>query len=128
MKRRKFLWIGLAGTAAMSIPSLQCREPSAEINDILSRPEMLSRISDEASLRQIGMQYRSQFRAGDPSNLRQNLLKGAESTSSTDLRAALEKKIRDDFSQNRVVRVDGWIISETEARQCALLSFNKVSQ
>ena len=128
MKRRKFLWLSMAGTAAMGLPSLQCREPSAAVEKILSEPLMLSRFCDETSLKKIGMEYRDRFGADDESNLRQNLLKGVSGEERSDLRESIINRIREDFDQERVVRIDGWILSETEARQCALLSFNQRSQ
>lgn len=36
------------------------------------------------------------------------------------LRAGLARQLRVDFAQSRVVRVDGWVLSVTEARLCAL--------
>jgi len=36
------------------------------------------------------------------------------------LRAGLARQLRADFGQSRVVRVDGWVLSLTEARLCAL--------
>lgn len=128
MKRRKFLWLSMAGTAAMSLPSLQCREPSAAVEKILSEPLMLSRFCDKSSLTKIGMEYRERFGAGDQSNLRQNLLQGVSGTEGNELRKSIVNRISEDFDQGRIVRIDGWIISETEARQCALLSFNQRSQ
>jgi hypothetical protein len=38
----------------------------------------------------------------------------------TRLRAGLARQLRADFAQSRVVRVDGWVLSVTEARLCAL--------
>lgn len=118
----------MAGTAAMSLPSLQCREPSAAVEKILSEPLMLSRFCDESSLKKIGIEYRDRFGADDQSNLRQNLLQGVSGTEGNELRESIVNRIREDFDQGRIVRIDGWIISETEARQCALLSFNQRSQ
>lgn len=34
----------------------------------------------------------------------------------------LEEQIREDFAHGRVVTLDGWVLSRTEARQCALFS------
>jgi len=34
----------------------------------------------------------------------------------------LEESIKNDFETGNTVIVDGWILSRTEARQCALLS------
>ena len=36
------------------------------------------------------------------------------------LRAAMRSRIRRDFAEGRVVTVDGWFLSQTEARLCAL--------
>lgn len=35
---------------------------------------------------------------------------------------AVERRVLDDFAQGRTVVADGWILSVTEARQCALVS------
>ena len=40
--------------------------------------------------------------------------------SCTDLARAAEHAIRDDFDKGRTVDVDGWLLSTTEARVCAL--------
>lgn len=36
------------------------------------------------------------------------------------LRRAIAEQVREDFAQNRVVDVDGWVLSSTEARLCGL--------
>jgi len=38
----------------------------------------------------------------------------------TDLRSTIAARVRDDFSNSRVVSVDGWMLAVTEARLCAL--------
>lgn len=38
------------------------------------------------------------------------------------LRAYLSRQRREDFEQGRIVEVQGWILSETEARHCALVA------
>ena len=45
-----------------------------------------------------------------------------ESTESTKLYALLNQTILQDFEMGRTVIVNGWVLSQTEARQCALLS------
>ena len=37
-----------------------------------------------------------------------------------DLRQAIAHEVRDDFANGRVVSVDGWVLSATEARLCGL--------
>ncbi len=41
-------------------------------------------------------------------------------TSRADLRRAISHQVRDDFAQGRVVQVDGWVLSATEAQLCGL--------
>jgi len=36
------------------------------------------------------------------------------------LRAAVAQRVHDDFDSQRVVTVDGWVLSQTEARLCAI--------
>ena len=36
----------------------------------------------------------------------------------------LEQKIQQEFKDGRIVIEDGWVLSETEARQCALFSMS----
>jgi hypothetical protein len=36
------------------------------------------------------------------------------------LRAGIARQVRADFADGRVVRVDGWVLSVTEARLCGL--------
>jgi hypothetical protein len=48
-----------------------------------------------------------------------------ESTDSNLVNSVLEKKVRQDFQENKTVVVDGWILSVTEARQCALFSLSQ---
>lgn len=37
-------------------------------------------------------------------------------------RTSVDDAVREDFAKGRVVLVDGWILSLTEARQCALFA------
>jgi hypothetical protein len=39
-------------------------------------------------------------------------------------RRSIEEQVRDDFAAGRTVVVSGWVLSETEARQCALFSLS----
>ena len=37
-------------------------------------------------------------------------------------RPSVAQQVRNDFAAGRIVLVDGWVLSATEARQCALFS------
>jgi hypothetical protein len=41
-------------------------------------------------------------------------------TGSDDLRRLVDQRIRDDFAESRTVVIDGWVLSRTEVRLCAL--------
>jgi hypothetical protein len=41
-----------------------------------------------------------------------------------DLRSVLRRRVREDFACGRTVEVRGWLLSETEARVCALACFS----
>jgi hypothetical protein len=43
----------------------------------------------------------------------------------TRLAQQLDKAVRDDFSAGRVLTIRNWVLSQTEARQCALYSLSK---
>lgn len=37
----------------------------------------------------------------------------------------LDRVIREDYATGKVLTINGWVLSQTEARQCALYSFTK---
>jgi hypothetical protein len=43
---------------------------------------------------------------------------------SAELSKWIANKVQEDFINQRIVAVNGWILSETEACQCALLSLS----
>lgn len=45
---------------------------------------------------------------------------GAQRPAAADLAGRLEALVRDDFARGLTVQLDGWILSRTEARLCAL--------
>jgi hypothetical protein len=48
-----------------------------------------------------------------------------ETMDSSSIAAILNQKIQQDFQQNRIVVANGWVLSVTEARQCALFSLTE---
>lgn len=87
-----------------------------------------SLVSDPAGARCIGQIYLRQAAAeSDPSHLASLILSSLNLTSQDSLRlrrAALSKlfgaAVRADFAAGRTLALDGWILSRTEARVCAL--------
>ncbi|MBS1753439.1 MAG: hypothetical protein KF741_01615 [Ferruginibacter sp.] len=130
MKRRTFLISATAVTlAAVSIPAIKYIKGRSKHYDSIVIPDELSRFCDEKTLRAIGKSYRIAVpQEKDKATLKKLLLtdnKGKvynEKTDSFELIEMLDAKIHDDFEKNSIFVLNGWIIAQTEARQCALFS------
>lgn len=48
------------------------------------------------------------------------LVRALETSSPRQVRRLVARDVREDFAQGRIVKVDGWLLSLTEARLCAL--------
>lgn len=112
MKRRKFIVLTTAGAIASTLPFCHfSKNPTT-----LSQPLFLSTITDIKTLNQIGNAYRKQTTAeADESTLTKLLSTTAIS----------DAHIQQDFASGQTLTINGWILSITEARQCALLSTQK---
>lgn len=113
MKRRNFIlsavaWLGAASGAAYYFLREDDDDPS------LATPQFLPLIWDTATIRRIGSQYRKDF---PTENSERSLVKFLHPKPTEDT-------ITSDFKNGNIVIVDGWILSVTEARQCALASLS----
>ncbi|HET6252891.1 MAG TPA: hypothetical protein VFE32_02390 [Puia sp.] len=116
MKRRNFLLLTIAGGIAAITPFCKSRRPSTT----LTQPFFLSAMCDVQTLRKIGTQYRTATPAEASEDALVQLLTTGGGTT-----GQLDNKIKDDFTSGRTVTIDGWVLAVTEARQCALFSFQK---
>ena len=123
LDRRRFLHFTAAGMVA-SLTSSACARDSGEDARALARPELLDMLGAER-VREIGARYR----AAVPNENSAAALRAAISDSRGQRfplpwiwRVSIERQVRDDFAAGRTVLVDGWVLSATEARQCALFS------
>jgi hypothetical protein len=118
MKRRHFVLLASAGVAAVSIPVVNYF--FYEIPDYdkkLSIPQLLSLIWDEENIMATGAKYGEKF----PEESNERALARALFANSTNRSYdKLEEMTQTDFSEGRLVIIDGWVLSKTEARQCAL--------
>lgn len=91
-------------------------------------PELLSSILEEPVIKSIGAAYIKQRpQEGTKDLLKKAVLAnstgGLQATSDHDaLKIFINDKITNEFKTGNTVLADGWILSETEARQCALFS------
>jgi len=118
MKRRNFVLLASAGVVAVSIPAVNHFFYSIpDYNKKLSSPQLLSLIWDEATILSIGSKYREKFHEENSERALARALFLDPANQSFDKLAEMTQA---DFSQGKTVIIDGWVLSQTEARQCAL--------
>lgn len=118
MKRRNFVLLASAGVVAISIPAANYffyRIP--DYDKKLSAPQLLSLIWDEETILSIGAKFTEKY---PRENSEQALARALFSNSANHSFDKLEEMTQADFSQGKMVIIDGWVLSKTEARQCAL--------
>ena len=84
-------------------------------------------VDDQASARQLGRSYRALFPVeSDPAELARLILGSLACTGNPqtlkrdELLTALDQRVRAEFGAGHTLPVEGWILSLTEARLCAL--------
>ena len=132
MKRRKFILLSGLSAAALSIPSISCHSRNHALDKTLAQPFLLSHICDAKTIQAIGTYYRLNTKAeGDRDQLVELLLTDTfdksvpESSDTSFIQTLLDQKIHKDFKSGNTVTVKGFVISATEARQCALFSLGQ---
>lgn len=80
----------------------------------LETPDFLSHICDAPTIRQLGEAYRAQT----PAEASQKTLIQLLQTGVT------AQNIKSDYGKGDIVTLKGWVLSRTEARQCALFSLD----
>jgi hypothetical protein len=131
MKRRTFVYTGVAIAIGVGLSDLLLwnNEPKWKKQPFLY-PFILSNILDEESLRIIGNSYRAMK---PDENSKAKLLNAITSRINSiqtrtnevaNQAAEIEKNVEMDFKSDKLIVIKGWVISETEARQCALLSLS----
>jgi hypothetical protein len=123
LDRRRFLQVAAVGAVA-SLAGSACALDTGEDAQALTKPALLGMLGPERA-REIGTQYR----AAVPNENTAAALRGAISSSQRrkfpwTSRQSIEEQIRDDFAAGRTIVISGWVLSRTEARQCALYSLS----
>jgi hypothetical protein len=122
MKRRRFAVLSGFGITALALPAA-CYNPLTPAYDpLLAEPELLSQIWEPETLVEMGALYRN-LTPGERTEeaLVAVLFPKAQGTAASTVEWVKER-IRDDFREGDLVMLDGWMLSRTEARQCALYS------
>jgi hypothetical protein len=123
MKRRQFIGLSAYIAAAVAIPFLE--SCSTGNNDTtVAEPVILLHILNAKSIIETGNAYLKQYpEENSKDTLRQLLLDKnslAASSGANAIHSWLDKKTVEDFTTGKTVMINGWVLSFTEARQCAL--------
>jgi uridylate kinase len=131
MQRRQFLQLTAMGGTVFLVTGMSCNQQHSVSYDLMERPDALAQICDMKTLKEIGMAYHGQMATEANADKLASLLltdsAGHPISSTSDntfIQDLLSKKIEQDFEKGSIVIVKGWILSVTEARQCALLFLN----
>lgn len=127
MKRRNFIVLSVLTAATVSSPFTSCNTSDPELDKTLAVPQTLSLILDAKSIKDIGKSYGKAYPDGYSKRMLEKQLKENGNTFSAktpakDLYLILAKNIQDDFQTGNTLILNGWILSATEARQCAMFS------
>jgi hypothetical protein len=131
MNRRKFIIASAtAGAAAAAVPwGYKQYEDYKWKSQPLIHPAVLMRFCDEATVRKIGQDYRNSFPAENSKDqltsliLKEIKVPASAKTENVVNEGTLKIQGEKDFKDGQLVVLKGWVLSRTEARQCALLTF-----
>ena len=128
MDRRRFLHLGAAGSLSIPLLSKILLAPLIESAHPLELPTFLGQHANHQELLQIGRGYCRKFPAeANPETLVSAVQdRLALPSSHPEMALRLQQTIQEDFQLGEVLQLNGWILSRTEARQCALFSLTNV--
>ena len=115
LDRRQFLGAAAAGAAASLVGTGRLLHDSASGALDLAHPELLAALGQQ-TVREIGESYRRLVPAESNRSALETALRANRSSN--------EDPVRADFAAGRVIVVRDWMLSVTEARQCALFSLH----
>ncbi len=132
MLRRTFCQLTSMAVASTFLPLMACVGPDPALQRKLSLPTTLATINDPVTISEVGKTYMEQVPGeNNPENLIDELMISPNgdaipnTTDSLTLQKIMSKKVQADFDNGEIVVVRGWVLSRTEARQCALFSLTQ---
>ncbi|GHN02634.1 hypothetical protein WSM22_41230 [Cytophagales bacterium WSM2-2] len=129
MKRRSFIVVSVFSLFGIGVFSfIRWIRNSGNVKE-LANPRFLSLLCDSSTIRTLGRAY-LKLKPGENGDdiLLNDLLtekfhkKLLERTDMLAAESQIEERIKQDFDSNNIVIVQGWVLSVTEARQCAFFS------
>jgi len=128
MKRRAFVSVAGLGITAIGVTLIDFIDFDF-FRPAYCKPEFMSHLCSNEGLRALGQEYLSLYPAERSCDLLITKLcgrpPGIESFSRKEIRSIrqrLKDAIKKDFFAGRTVILGGWVLSLTEARQCALFT------
>ncbi len=125
MKRRTFLKSSaLAGcTGLLPLPAVFAHPA---VPRAYAHPELLQLLDDADAVAAIGSAYlRANPAKHDTDALLSALDQRLDSVKANAAPQALKRSVKRDFTRGETRRLNGWILAETEALQCALFSLTR---
>lgn len=122
MKRRKFLWVTTVASSLVILYPISGCTTSEKSNQIAAVPLTLGQLISSEKISKIGINYRNKFKKENQSFL-EDILISKKHLSKNEIINFISDKINQDFIKDNIVIIDGWVLSITEAQQCALYSF-----
>jgi hypothetical protein len=122
MERRAFVRLSAYTALALTLPFADgCK---SNPNDApWSQPLLFSHIVDVKTINEAGKAYRKMVSNEDDKGKLTMLLTAQNTiTSKNTIQSSLDNRVKEDFKTGKTVTVSGWVLSVTEARQCALFS------
>ncbi|MFD0766957.1 hypothetical protein ACFQZI_19015 [Mucilaginibacter lutimaris] len=127
MERRLFVKLSAFTAIALTLPFAEsCNSGSKEM--AIAQPLLFSHLVDAKTIKEAGADYlKTHATENDREKLAQLLMGGKDvaKLSKDEIQTLLDKQVTADFKTGRVLQVSGWVMSQTEARQCALYTLLK---
>ena len=124
MKRKKFILLSGLGISAIAVPTWYFNFCEIEYESSLKNPELLSHLLDNKSIIEIGELYLKQVPNENSERKLVSLLRNSTSLN-INIDDIVQQQITNDYKSGETIMIDGWILSKTEARQCALFSLTQ---
>jgi hypothetical protein len=130
LKRKTFISTTVALLAGVISLLFIFRKKFGQLYQPLIYPESLVILFDKKTITALGTSYRSKhISENDVKKLKQLLLVDSsgniyDEEDKIEIGEMLKKETKNDFIISRTTTVNGWVLSVTEARQCALYSLS----
>lgn len=119
MKRRKFLFLTLAGFSAVGVAYYSYDRFGKSLGSSVLIPQFLPKIMDSQTVEKIGQEYLTQNLNNAPAKEIKLMLTQSGVDNSISLNE-LNNLVLREFSKGNTETVQGWVLSKIELLQCAL--------